>query len=72
MRVEVTASFGISSTEGCTNPDLVSVARLIEEADRALYAAKRHGRNRVVAYVPTLVSNSELHASYESQPPLVA
>ncbi|NNL85968.1 MAG: sensor domain-containing diguanylate cyclase [Myxococcales bacterium] len=42
----VTASFGISSlTDGATN-----LSALIDQADRALYFSKEHGRNRVTRF----------------------
>jgi diguanylate cyclase (GGDEF)-like protein len=40
----VTSSFGIAGFEGTGNPDF---SRLLRQADAALYAAKRAGRNRV-------------------------
>ncbi len=39
----VTASFGVATR----NPPIGELATLVEEADRALYASKRSGRNRV-------------------------
>ena len=43
--VRITASVGIATLEGALDP----IDGLIKRADRALYAAKREGRNRVVA-----------------------
>lgn len=45
QRIQITMSFGIATLPR-NAPD--ALAWLIAEADRALYAAKRHGRNRVV------------------------
>jgi diguanylate cyclase (GGDEF)-like protein len=44
--ITVTASFGVASF----SDDGTQVAELLEHADSALYAAKRAGRNRVMAY----------------------
>jgi diguanylate cyclase (GGDEF)-like protein len=43
----VTASIGIAGLESGTGDTVLSPAALIDRADRALYAAKRLGRNRV-------------------------
>ncbi len=44
--MQITASVGISSTEfGVTE-----LTGLIDQADKALYAAKQGGRNRVVSW----------------------
>jgi diguanylate cyclase len=40
----VTASFGIAGFQGKHAPDF---AKLLKQADAALYAAKRAGRNRI-------------------------
>src|SRR5439155_27269303 len=42
--LNVTASFGVSSFQGKPTPEF---KQLLREADGALYAAKRHGRNRI-------------------------
>ncbi len=47
-----TCSFGLAWTDSCGT---VEVNQLLREADAALYAAKRSGRNRVAVYAPVLV-----------------
>ena len=42
--VQVTASFGIAGFQGKGTPDF---AKLMNQADAALFAAKRGGRNRI-------------------------
>jgi diguanylate cyclase (GGDEF)-like protein len=54
----VTASVGVSSAIG----EEIEFGPMFEAADRALYEAKRGGRNRV-AYVPTLISERALQAA---------
>jgi diguanylate cyclase (GGDEF)-like protein len=54
----VTASVGVSSAIG----EEIEFGPMFEAADRALYEAKRGGRNRV-AYVPTLSSERALQAA---------
>ena len=67
----VTISIGV---ESLVPQNGQTAADLVEAADRALYAAKRRGRNRAVAHVPTLVNTStpEPQSEYETPPQLVA
>lgn len=50
--VRVTASFGIAVAE--PKGDVTNAATLVRRADKALYAAKRRGRNGVVMWGPEL------------------
>lgn len=47
MDVIITASFGVSNAEA----SMSSISQLLEHADRALYAAKESGRDRVVTWL---------------------
>lgn len=48
----ITASFGVASAE--PKGDVTSSTQLLHRAERALHAAKRRGRNRVVVWGPEL------------------
>ena len=50
ITTSVTASFGVATLM----PDVLTPAVLIDRADKALYAAKNGGRNRVTAWSPEL------------------
>ncbi|WP_105102130.1 diguanylate cyclase [Microbulbifer pacificus] len=54
--MRLTISVGVASTEGAA---AVSASEFFELADRALYKAKRDGRNRVVAVDAEILENSE-------------
>jgi len=45
-KIIITASFGAAAKENIANPD-AALEELVEQADFALYEAKRNGRNRV-------------------------
>ena len=55
--VNVTASIGIAGLESGGGDTILSPAALIDRADRALYAAKRRGRNRVELWDATLLDS---------------
>ena len=48
--VIVTASIGIAGIDSASVDPVLSPAALIDRADRALYSAKNHGRNRVAIW----------------------
>jgi diguanylate cyclase (GGDEF)-like protein len=51
--VVVTASIGIAGVESVSDEGVLSATTLIDRADRALYSAKHHGRNRVEVWEGT-------------------
>ncbi|HXI13175.1 MAG TPA: GGDEF domain-containing protein [Thermoanaerobaculia bacterium] len=56
--IRVTASIGVAGMGDQTDESLWSATSLIDRADKALYAAKRGGRNRVELWDPATPSNS--------------
>ena len=61
--VKITASFGVSSLEqNPSKPD-----ELVNQADKALYAAKKSGRNRVVTWGKDINSVAEVGGGEEIQ-----
>jgi diguanylate cyclase (GGDEF)-like protein len=64
--VQVTASFGVAESGGAA-PDADEVRSLVNNADIALYAAKRAGRNRVMFYTQNIASEAEAVAQHEGR-----
>ncbi|MCR9200760.1 MAG: diguanylate cyclase [Planctomycetaceae bacterium] len=58
-KLKVTASLGVSAL--CQQPD--SPQELLDQADKCLYVAKRHGRNQVVRYDKAQQQIAELSES---------
>ncbi|MEK7816273.1 MAG: diguanylate cyclase [Pseudomonadota bacterium] len=54
--IRVTASFGVACAE--ESDDHNGLEQVLVRADRALYAAKQAGRNRVMSWAPTLMAVS--------------
>jgi diguanylate cyclase (GGDEF)-like protein len=59
--VTVTASIGVAGMDSVAEEGVVSAAALLDRADRALYAAKHHGRNRVELWLPEAPPSATNH-----------
>ena len=57
----VTASIGVAGMDSSPDEGVVSAAALLDRADRALYSAKHHGRNRVELWLPEAPPSSTSH-----------
>lgn len=59
--IVVTASIGVAGMDSVADEGVVSAAALLDRADRALYAAKHHGRNRVELWLPEVPPSPTSH-----------
>jgi len=59
--ITVTASIGVAGMDSVPEEGVVSAAALLDRADRALYSAKHHGRNRVELWLPEALGNDTNH-----------
>lgn len=64
----VTASFGVSSTEACTECGVANCHTMMERADHALYASKQGGRNQVRLWASEM-SGEAVHTSSDKPVP---
>src|SRR5207248_10957613 len=59
IAISVTASIGIAGMDATAEDAVLSAPILIDRADRALYAAKHQGRNRIELWTNALSSRGE-------------